>query len=140
MPIAKHNAARYPANWKQLRAAVLKRADNRCEKCGVENHVYGWRDVHGDFHAVSREDCEMQDGKLCYDAGHYEGLARVIQIVLTVAHLAHDELETQDISRLRAWCQKDHLAYDLEHHMRNARITRRKSKAIADLFEGVTCK
>ena len=28
----------YPANWSDLRAAVLKRGGNRCEWCGAENH------------------------------------------------------------------------------------------------------
>lgn len=30
---------KYPPNWKtEIRPAVLKRAHNRCEFCGVENH------------------------------------------------------------------------------------------------------
>ncbi|MEK7125076.1 MAG: hypothetical protein AAB864_01640 [Patescibacteria group bacterium] len=134
MPIKPENAARYPKNWKQLRAAVLDRAGHKCEQCGVENYTYGWRDITGKFHQVDLDNCEMEGGVLATDAGHYEGLAKVIKIVLTIAHLEHDNLETQDISQLRAWCQKCHLAYDHEHHQRNARETRRSRKANGDLF------
>lgn len=33
------NKKRYPANWKQIRADILKRAFNCCEFCGIPNHV-----------------------------------------------------------------------------------------------------
>lgn len=29
---------RYPANWKQIRAAILERAGHKCEGCGAVNH------------------------------------------------------------------------------------------------------
>ncbi len=39
MPIKPENRARYPRNWKEIRAAILGRADHRCEwpGCGVQN-------------------------------------------------------------------------------------------------------
>lgn len=40
MPIKPENKARYPKNWKDIRARILQRANNRCEFCGVENHTY----------------------------------------------------------------------------------------------------
>ena len=122
MPIKKENAKRYPANWKQLRAAVLERAGNCCEgspaypNCRAPN---GWlRHFDGQ---VSREG--PQDG------------SHVSRIVLTIAHLEHDELDTQDINQLRAWCQKCHLTYDAKHHAQNAAQTRHERKAIGELFE-----
>ncbi len=36
-PIAPDKAKRYPANWEELRAAVLQRAGNACEWCGAKN-------------------------------------------------------------------------------------------------------
>lgn len=39
MPIKPENKKRYPANWKEIRAAILKRACNRCEFCGIENYT-----------------------------------------------------------------------------------------------------
>ena len=40
MPIKPENKSRYPKNWKEIRERILKRANNRCEFCGVENHTY----------------------------------------------------------------------------------------------------
>ena len=39
MPIKKENRDRYPSNWKQIRADILKRADNKCEFCGIANYT-----------------------------------------------------------------------------------------------------
>ena len=39
MPIKPENRRRYPANWKEIRAEILKRAENKCEFCGIENYA-----------------------------------------------------------------------------------------------------
>lgn len=40
MPIKPENKKRYPPNWKtEIRPMILKRADNRCEFCGIENYT-----------------------------------------------------------------------------------------------------
>ena len=39
MPIKKENKALYPANWKEIREDILARAQNKCEFCGVRNHI-----------------------------------------------------------------------------------------------------
>ena len=38
MPIKPENKNRYPANWQEIRADILRRAGNKCEFCGVENY------------------------------------------------------------------------------------------------------
>ena len=40
MPIKPENRHRYPARkeWLKIRAAILKRANNHCEFCGVKNY------------------------------------------------------------------------------------------------------
>jgi 5-methylcytosine-specific restriction endonuclease McrA len=38
MPIRAENRARYPADWKVIRAAILQRAEHKCEECGVPNY------------------------------------------------------------------------------------------------------
>ena len=38
-PIKPENRKRYPANWKDIRKDILKRADNKCEFCGIENYA-----------------------------------------------------------------------------------------------------
>ena len=129
MPISKANAARYPSNWKQLRAAVLERAGNCCEgspaypECRVPN---GW--------LRNNTTGETTDDGMLAEAWELADGDSVTLIVLTIAHLEHDDLETQDINRLRAWCQKCHLTYDAKHHAQNAAQTRHKRKAIGELF------
>lgn len=141
MPIKPKNQARYPANWKQLRAAVLERAGHKCEQCGLPNYAL-----------VQTVDGERQcaGGSAYYDQFQYTvsfaeaNAARLhlnhycdenyIVVVLTIAHLEHDELETQDISRLRAWCQKCHLTYDAKHHAQTAYHTRKARAQTADMF------
>lgn len=39
MPIKPENKSRYPENWKEIRQRILKRANNRCEFCGIENYI-----------------------------------------------------------------------------------------------------
>ena len=39
MPIRPENRDRYPKNWKEIRASILKRAENRCELCGIANYT-----------------------------------------------------------------------------------------------------
>lgn len=39
MPIKPENKNRYPKNWKEIRQRILKRANNRCEFCGIENYI-----------------------------------------------------------------------------------------------------
>ena len=41
MPILAENKHRYPASWRGIREAILERAGNRCEQCGIPNNV--WR-------------------------------------------------------------------------------------------------
>lgn len=44
------NYKEYPKNWKkEIRPAILKRANNRCEECGLQNHSLGYRDKAGFF-------------------------------------------------------------------------------------------
>ena len=60
MPIKPENKKLYPRNWKEIRENILKRANNCCEFCGVEN-----------YSIVQRKD-------------------KKVKIVLTIAHLDHN--------------------------------------------------
>jgi 5-methylcytosine-specific restriction endonuclease McrA len=39
MPILPENKKRYPKNRPEIRAAILQRANNKCEICGIENYT-----------------------------------------------------------------------------------------------------
>lgn len=59
---------------------------------------------------------------------------KIIEIVLTVAHLDHQP-ENCDPQNLKAWCQRCHLHYDRDHHAETAYRTRREGRALGDLLE-----
>ena len=150
MPIKPENLARYPAEWPAIRAAILARAHNCCEQCKVPNHE---RIARGD--GIDADTYQMNDANVyCANTGEHLGrrrmsefnLLRMVDIVLTVAHLDHtpencDGMESGgpvvpvEQSNLRAMCQRCHLRYDAQHHAETARATRHARKAIGDLFQ-----
>lgn len=130
MPIKPENRHRYPADWKVIRAAILRRAGHRCEnpECRVGNGWIGYRRDDGYFVRLASDG----EGKPDDYAGHATGW-RVFRIVLTIAHLNHQPEDCRP-ENLRALCQRCHLRYDAERHQRNAAATRRAGKAAGDLF------
>lgn len=131
MPIRPENRTRYPANWREIRDQVLERAGHCCEwdGCGVANHAVGYWNgprfvqicMKGEHDSLDVEAAELADGE------------KVIEIVLTVAHLDHTP-EHCDLDNLRAWCQRHHLAYDADHHKHTAYMTRRAARQTLELF------
>ena len=129
MPIRPENRARYPKNWKEIRAHILERAGNKCEgsprypDCRIQN---GW------FR-------NNTTGEVTHDAMQFETWTLVdgdsaSMIVLTIAHLDHTPENCAD-DNLKAMCQRCHLTYDAKHHAQSSYHTRRKGKAMADLLE-----
>lgn len=116
MPI---NYKEYPANWKtEIRPAVIERAKNCCESCGVKNHSLIHRFGKG------FKDWQYWPEGMESEAWTLAG-KKSTKIILTIAHLDHDKLNHDvDLSRLKALCQKCHLAYDLPHHIRNRKYGR----------------
>jgi len=116
MPISKEKQKLYPGGsinskeWKEIRARVLKRANNRCE--GM--HLF--------------PNCRAENGK-----PHPETASKV---VLTIAHLNHNPAESDDFN-LKAMCQRCHLNYDARHHAQNAAATRRAKSAQRDMLDEV---
>ena len=115
---------RYPANWKtEIVPAVLSRADNCCEQCGLKNKqiVFGvklWvrsdtgryklRAIWFSNNADALRECRDNDIAV-----------RKIKVVLTVAHLDHDETNHDvKLERLKALCQSCHLRYDSKEKFR----------------------
>ena len=83
---------KYPPNWKEIRERILKRANNKCEFCGVENLTTVLRGIVP------------------------------VKVVLTIAHLDHDETNwnVKD-DRLAALCQHCHLTYDIPEKKKRKR-------------------
>lgn len=139
MPIKPENKSRYPSNWNEIRSAILNRAGHACEKCKVPNGssiVRGIGESANTFMDMDGYVFDADSGTRLGRVRHsdYEGTGKWTKIVLTIAHMDHVP-ENCDMNNLRAWCQRCHLRYDAEHHARNAAITRKSRKAIADLFD-----
>jgi len=134
MPIKPENLARYPKDWKAIRARILERAGNACEgspdypDCRVPNREVGYRD---DGRWV-RLGANPDEAALAADSAIEDGY-RVTVIVLTIGHLDHQPEHCSE-DNLRAWCQRCHLHYDQQHHNETAYATRRAGRAV-DMFE-----
>lgn len=114
MPIKPENKKLYPENWKEIREQILKRADNKCEFCGVENYAEGYRDKEGQFikSVGTQQEADELDGE------------KIIRIILTIAHLDHNP-QNNDPNNLRALCQKCRNNYDKEHRKETRKETLR---------------
>lgn len=111
----------YPKNWREISRSIRERAGGRCEcegECGLH------RTNPGPRRCIERngESARWAKGK----------------VVLTVAHLNHEPADCRP-ENLKAMCQRCHLRYDLDHHKKNSRRTRRRKLADRDMFESLTC-
>ena len=139
MPIRPENRARYPKDWKTVRARILERAGHKCESCGVVDGAVGGRTGDGTW-------VYAQPGCGAANAGTYpkpgavgfcgppgSGLVLpLVRIVLTIAHLDHTP-ENCEPSNLRAWCQRCHNRYDAKMRAAGIKARRRARYAIGDL-------
>jgi hypothetical protein len=130
MPI---NYKKYPKNWKtEIRPRILQRANNKCESCGVENYKSIFRgklngqDVYQDVigNVYSAIDSTLISREFEDYLEETKPNQKVVKVILTIAHLDHDADNHNVLDdRLKALCQKCHLAYDKEYH-----IFKRKTK------------
>jgi len=113
VPIRPENKHRYPPNWKDIRAAVLARAEYRCECVG---------------------ECGLHRGRRCKERHGDRGAWTNGMIVLTTAHLDHNP-ENNAMTNLKSLCQRCHLRYDREHHAETGRNTRDRVAGQGKLWE-----
>ena len=104
---------KYPVDWKEIRTRILARAGNCCEFCGLHNRAAifrykadpaKWREPNGS------------------DQGESDPEVYPVDVVLTIAHLDHDETNHAVVdARLAALCQLCHLRYDAPEKARRRR-------------------
>ena len=135
MPILARNLHRYPPDWPSIRASILSRASNRCERCGLPNHAVGYRNHSGEFIPLGGNGpCDAAGNgqswpslePLSFEAARDfameynccgckdEDQNRWIVIVLTVAHLNHLPEDNRP-ENLAALCQQCHNRHDAAH-------------------------
>jgi len=123
MPISPDKKKLYPPEWPTIRAAILERAGHKCEECGVENHAVGYREADGTFVPISDE--ALHNGVAEADG------VRLVQIVLTIAHLHDPNPANCAPANLAALCQRCHNRLDAPMRARNAAATRRARREAA---------
>ena len=108
MPI---DYSRYPVNWKkEIVPRILKRASNKCEVCGVENRAQltsiPLKISENGKYKLKRfwlsNECDIKR----MEPFALGGDVKTIRVILTIAHLDHDE-ENHEVEddRLAAMCQ-----------------------------------
>ena len=125
---------KYPPNWTELRAAVLERAENRCEcrgECGHPHRAGGEGLPEGRCSAPHGQTIFRERANLpvWYDEDNapfvwLEIDLKRLKCVLTTAHLDHDTTHN-GLENLRAFCQYCHFAYDA----RDNRVRRTTARA-----------
>jgi len=119
----------YPADWEQLTAQLKDEVGQCCEQCGVENHVWIYRNKLDPSKWIGVD----QEEELYYHRTLYP--TKPHEVVLTTAHLDRNPANNER-SNLRVLCQRCYLVYDSPHHVENARQTRIKKKRQAKLKAG----
>lgn len=106
MPI---DYSEYPPDWPQIRERILQRANNCCEG------------------SPKFPDCRAEN--------HQPHPVTGSKVILTIGHLNHDK-SNWDVKdeELKAWCQRCHLGYDINHHVSNRKYGRDHSKVNLKLF------
>lgn len=129
---------RYPSNWKsEIVPAVLARANNCCEfeGCKFSNGQLVYR---GRLHSGRNEWFEtLEAARLICD--YYLVWIVPIKVVLTIAHLDHDETNhAVKLDRLAAMCQLHHLRYDAKEKHRRSKENWIKKSKLQNLFPNET--
>lgn len=129
MPI---DYSKYPPNWlKEIRPRILKRANNKCEDCGLE-HKQTVYSVKFQVREIDRYKQRTVWFRVLGDAEResMNGEIKPVKVILTIAHLDHDETnhKVKD-ERLKALCQLCHLRYDAKEKYR------RRNNLYEDLYD-----
>jgi len=107
---------KYPPNWSEIRNRILERAKNRCECCGLEN-----KSKVNSF----KENGVTKWEELTYGQWMRLNQPKHVTVILTIAHLDHDETNHQvRDKRLKAMCQLCHLRYDAKEKARRLKEKR----------------
>jgi len=116
----------YPPNWlTEIRPAILARAGNRCEVCGVANYAVGYR--WGEQFIEVPADQVAEVGKR----------ERVFRIVLTIAHHPDPNPRNCDPANLHALCQYHHILLDRDLHREARRANRLAARYAGQIPLGI---
>lgn len=120
---------RYPPNWREISARIMRRDDYTCQHCGAHQGEVGVHLESGEW--VLTEDllARVEDGHAVPAQGSLFGASvqpnfgKEKKCVLTVAHLDRNP-RNNSFFNLAALCNYCHLNYDRSQHIRNRRYGR----------------
>lgn len=112
--------SKYPDNWKKkIIPFILDRDKHCCGFCGLKNKQL----VRSVIIKIVAEDGKIKNKRFWFESDSdlvrvkplVVGESKVVRVILTVAHLDHDE-QNHNVSmdRLKALCQFCHLNYDIK--------------------------
>jgi len=123
---------KYPPDWRsEIVPRIIKRANNQCENCGLENRQtvysakifcrYKYKQNGAHYYRYASKQIWFRDKRDAMKLSMIAQEIKAVRVVLTIAHLDHDETNHQiKDERLMAMCQKCHLDYDAEEkHQRS---------------------
>jgi 5-methylcytosine-specific restriction endonuclease McrA len=123
MPVDYKN---YPLNWKtHIRPAILKRAGDKCEECGLPNYAIIDLPDREVVHENETYALAKFNLNLCWANNNTE---KFIIIVLTIAHKDHNPMNSNP-ENLLALCQACHNRMDVRHRIATRQRNRRKQLA-----------
>lgn len=122
----------YPPDWKQRSLKAIADGGNVCAHCGVKNGAIGARDRFGTWH----DEHEIDGMKSDIGFALFEEYPKIIRIVLTVNHkVSIARGGSHEPENLEPLCQKCHFAADRAENLEKAAETRRRKKAMKEMFD-----
>jgi hypothetical protein len=122
--------ANYPKEWPAIRKAIQERAGDRCEWCGVPNHLII---VRNKVHPVQW--LPWEDSLETLDAEARDEWGKPVVIVCTVAHVHDPSPANVSPKNLAFLCQRCHLNLDREHHLAVQKRNRERRKGQLPLLD-----
>ena len=121
MPI---DYSKYPPNWEEIVARITKRSKGKCEFCGLKNHSLAYSipfNIRQEGSYKIRRVWFRDKRDAIREAIHEDEMKKV-RVILTVAHLDHDETnwKVKD-ERLAHLCQMCHVRYDAKEKYKRVR-------------------
>jgi hypothetical protein len=117
----------YHPKWRLISYLIrVRRANNRCEKCGVANGAFIRRGRGDSYTTPGAQEWDMIHSYKKNNACTFLQAVKhfgFIRVVLTVAHLDHDKNNNR-FWNLMAKCQRCHLIHDIYQHAANRKYGR----------------
>ena len=121
----KEKRKRYSEKWETISQRIkLERAANKCERCQITNSIIIKRTTGTGWRTATEEELkQVAEFKLLHKSKHFSTLKYfgLTQIVLTVAHLNHNEQDDRE-ENLLAMCQRCHLIHDRQNNRVRSKI------------------